>query len=374
MTREKSGSIGERRTILDLSWPQLSVNSNIVKTTYIGVSYKLKLPSVDDLVSMIIDEGQGCWLFSVDLARCYRQFRCDPLDYPLLGIYWGSMHWTDVAIPFGIRWGTMVAQRVTDAIRYILEKTDVHILNYIDDMPGAKKHRNDATAAIIELRHLLKDLGIDEADTKASWPSQCMVWLGIEFDTVKMEIRIPNSKIIAATHLLRPWNIKTKTTSLFHIAQCVRPARLFVSCMLDTLRQAPRHGYTTLSAEFHKDVAWFLQFLSCYNGVSIIEAQPIDATVEFDSCLTGCVGISGTTFYSTKLPDFILEQNHIIVHLEALNIVVGSSENGTKTHHECSQSYTFCPTFSSMLGNAHPKQNQISNSEHNLSISKWTNT
>ncbi len=33
--------------------------------------------------------------------------------------------------------------------------------------------------------------------------------------------------------------------------------------------------------------------------------------------------------------------------------------NGTKTHHECSQSYTFCLTFLSMWGNAHPKQCHI---------------
>lgn len=195
-------------------------------------------------------------------------------------------------------------------IEYNCSKWQIQNITFIT---RAKKHRNDATG---------------EAEIKPCSPLQCIVWLGKEFDTVRVELRIPNCKIIATTQLLRSWNAKTQTTrkklqkllgKLFQIAMFVHPASWVVSRMLDTLQQIHCLWYSTLSAEFHMDVAWFLQFLPHYNSVSII-----DATSEFDNCLSGCGGISGTKFYSTKLSDFILEQNHIIVYLEALSIVVGT--------------------------------------------------
>ena len=86
MTREKKGFVS-RRIIADLSWPEnRSVSSGTPCDTYLGSPYKLHLPTPDDLVTLIRKQGQGCFLYSVDLARAYRQLRVDPLDWLLLGI------------------------------------------------------------------------------------------------------------------------------------------------------------------------------------------------------------------------------------------------------------------------------------------------
>ena len=72
-----------RRTIVDLSWPEnFSVNVGVQKNTYLGSSFVLNYPSVDDIVKKIIELGPGSLLYRVDISRAFRQLKGAP------GIFW----------------------------------------------------------------------------------------------------------------------------------------------------------------------------------------------------------------------------------------------------------------------------------------------
>ena len=119
MTCPKKNS-DKRRVILDLSFPDNeSVNAGIPQDTYLGVPYKLHLPCAHDLRRLIVQHGQGCHLWSMDLQRSYRQLRICPLDWPLLGIRWRDALYFDTAVPFGVRFGAMYLQRTTEAVTQI---------------------------------------------------------------------------------------------------------------------------------------------------------------------------------------------------------------------------------------------------------------
>ena len=61
MTREKPDS-EVRHTIVDLSWPKnLSVNAAVMKDKYLGSSFVLNFPSVDDSVKILVRS----WLFAI---------------------------------------------------------------------------------------------------------------------------------------------------------------------------------------------------------------------------------------------------------------------------------------------------------------------
>ena len=80
MTRPKKDS-ATRRVIVDLSMPQdASVNSGIPRNALDGAPFKLRLPNPATLANKILQHGQGCLLYKVDLSRAYRQLRTDPLD------------------------------------------------------------------------------------------------------------------------------------------------------------------------------------------------------------------------------------------------------------------------------------------------------
>ena len=46
-----------------------SVNGGMLSDTYLVMSKKMRLSSVQDLVSLIRDAGRGSWLFSCDVTR-----------------------------------------------------------------------------------------------------------------------------------------------------------------------------------------------------------------------------------------------------------------------------------------------------------------
>ena len=116
MTREKTGS-NVRRVIINLSWPkEHSVNAGIDKNSYLNSDFPLQFPTVDHIISELKKVGRGAHLFKIDVSRAFRHIKVDPVDYDLLGLYWGA-HYVDSCLPFGSRHGTSIFQRVSDAVR-----------------------------------------------------------------------------------------------------------------------------------------------------------------------------------------------------------------------------------------------------------------
>ena len=136
MTRPKKDST-DRRVIVDLSFPRgTSVNDGIPKEEYMGQCYKLQYPGVDSLTELVLKRGQGCLLYKVDLSRAYRHFRADVSNYFMFIIEWGGQYYIDTSIPFGLRTGALICQKVTNAFTYIMAKQGIDIVNYIDDLAG----------------------------------------------------------------------------------------------------------------------------------------------------------------------------------------------------------------------------------------------
>ena len=56
------------------------MNDAVPKDTYMGEPLKLRLPTVDSLITIIKYLGAGCLLFKRDLKKAYRQIPVDPGD------------------------------------------------------------------------------------------------------------------------------------------------------------------------------------------------------------------------------------------------------------------------------------------------------
>ena len=229
--------------------------------------------------------------------------------------------------------GAGACQRTTNAVCHIHSRAGHSALCHINDFVGVAPCPITAQAGFKTLRHLLNDLGLREALEKATPPTTRLTWIGVEFDTELMEMRIPEQKVKETLRLVREWALRQSATrlqlqsllgKLLHISQCVKPARLFVSRMLETLRSAPPTGYAALDPEFQRDIDWFLRFLPSYNGIHLINTPVGDEHVELDSCLSGCGAIYRGEYYHEVFPEHILAQNMPICQLEMLNIVVAS--------------------------------------------------
>jgi hypothetical protein len=214
-------------------------------------------------------------------------------------------------------------------VAHLCAKQGVSVVVYIDDLSGSALLQSEAKKQFRTLRKVLKYLGLVEAVHKASPPSQRMVWLGLQFDTISMTVSIPKSKLAEIQTLLKQWLNKSSAHKtqlqsllgrLFHVAQCVRPARLFLNRMLSTLRRCPQVGHITLDDDFRKDLKWFQKHMQSTNGVHLIDqnfGEPI--VVQVDSCDTGAGALCQTQAYHYVYNQVLLQQNLGICQLECLN-------------------------------------------------------
>ena len=79
MTCPKKGCV-----VVDLSWPKgMSVDDAIPGNEYLGTPINLTLPTIDFMADRVLELGQGCYMYKLDLSRGYRQLR---LDWPIMTI------------------------------------------------------------------------------------------------------------------------------------------------------------------------------------------------------------------------------------------------------------------------------------------------
>ena len=325
-----------RRIIVDLSFPESeSVNSRIPKETYLDDPVVLKYPNVDSLVQIVRSVGKGALMFKRDLKRAYRQIPVDTRDSHLLGFVWRGKLYFDRMMAMGLRSVAQICQRITNAISFMFkERSGFTCVNYLDDFAGAGD-ANSAGPAFEYLGILLAHCGFEESRKKPPHPAPTtrMVFLGVIIDSVKSTLEVSEERLRELESLLSQWLTKSYASKkevqsligkLNFVATCVRPSRVFLSRMLNFLRQM-EHDKCPISSEFQKDVFWWLTFLRVYNGVSMIPWQEWslpDEVCAVDACLVGCGGTFDNYFFHSGFPEFIREQNLHINCLELLTCII----------------------------------------------------
>ena len=301
---------------------------------YLGETISLLYPSLDSLTAIIVKKGPGALLFKTDLKRAYRQIFVDPGDMHLLAFKWKDKIYVDRTLPFGLRSAAYICQRVTNMIRFLLKERGIDIVNYIDDLGGADTP-NVAHHSFNVLRQTLSDIGAEENMKKACPPSTKMVFLGTLLDSEKMEMRVTDERMFEIRSILPNWLSKKSATrrqlqsllgKLQFVGKCVAPSRVFISRILVLLRGLKYNNHKVrLTAEFRKDIQWWMNFIQIYNGVSMIKTMDwskVDQIFSTDACLTGCGALCNNNFFHREFPDFVKQINLSIVHLECLAIMV----------------------------------------------------
>ena len=160
-------------------------------------------------------------------------------------------------------------QMVSDAVTYVMPKRHHKIFANIDE---AHKAFND-------LFTLLEDLGLPISMEKLHSPCRSLTCLGIGINLVNNTLSIEHSKLQDIYLECVKFNNKKYVTNkafqslfgkLIYIHKCVSPARVFINHMLALFRNNYDKKRIHLTAEFFKDLAWFLSFLPQFNGISFI--------------------------------------------------------------------------------------------------------
>ncbi len=322
-----------RRIVMDLSFPpEQSVNSGIPTDTYLGETYKLRLPGVDALVALVQTFGSGSLLFKKDLRRAYRQLPIDPRDYHFLGYSWNGLIFFDTVFAFGLRTAAMACQRTTNCISFLFAERGFSCTNYIDDFGGCDTPER-AFDAFNQLQSLFLELGIESSPEKDSPPATSMIFLGILFDTIAMTLSIPIAKIQELLDRIRQLlrhrqisyhELQSILGLMSFVTACVHPARIFMSALLNGLRGLRHNQHLVISPEIRADLQWWLQFLVRFNGVSLIPPPDYYPDALFtDACLSGVGGHFQDQCFQAQFPtDIPSTQPYNINVKELLAIIV----------------------------------------------------
>lgn len=279
-TVPKRGS-DKRRVVMDLSFPpENSVNDGIPSDSYLDNAFKLYLPGIDRLREFIINKGQGCFVFKKDLQRAYRQLPVDPKDYKYLGFQWDGQLYFDLRCPFGLRSSALICQRTTKAVIYIFTQEGYTADVYLDDFYGAETTQK-AVQAFERLTQLFIELGLQSSPEKDSYPSTNMVCLGIMVNTDDMTFSVPQERVLELRNELSKWleksfysrrQLQSLLGKLVFVSACVRPGRVFMSRLLNCLRDMKTTS-GKVNDDMITDIKWWLSFLEHFNGVTLIQHQ-----------------------------------------------------------------------------------------------------
>ena len=189
----KSSQPGKWRLIVDLSAPENhSVNDGISPE-----SCSLTYTTVECAAELIMKRGRGALLAKIDIESAYRNVPVHPEDRFLLGMRWKGLLYIDTCLPFGLRSAPKIFTALADALCWIVTQHGVRdVIHYLDDYlvvgdPGS----SECEVALNVSLQLCERLGVPIAEKKLQRPTTSLSFLGIELDTVSMELRLPQEKL-----------------------------------------------------------------------------------------------------------------------------------------------------------------------------------
>ena len=277
----KGRNTGKWRLITDLSYPPgQSVNDGIE-----SVFCSLKYTSVDRVAEVVAMYPPGTLLAKIDIESAYRLVPVHPADRPLQAVQWDGTIYVDPMLPFGLRSAPKIFNALADGLEWYLQQQGVrHVFHYLDDFlvagpPGPP----ECADALATLDHACASLGIPIAEHKRDGPTTCLIFLGIEVDTIAGQLRLPADKLDRLQTLLHEWGdrkacqrreLESLVGFLNHACKVVRCGRTFLRRMLDLLHGVPMHPLRPhpirLNRAFRSDLAWWRLFASDWNGISFL--------------------------------------------------------------------------------------------------------
>ena len=243
-----------------------------------------------------------------------------------LGLKWKNKYFIDGAVVFGWLHGTGAFELCSSAIAKHLQSSGIIMHPYIDDFLYILEAAN-AESQFEHAEALITALGLPVNYEKISYPSKTVTCRGIHIDLINNTLSIDAEKLISVREhcdSIRSKKYISKRAyqsllgKLFYIHKCVKPARRMLA-----LFQANSHKQKIrLSEEFFADLDWFIQFLTEFNGITMINKEPlVNQEIHLDACLQGVGAIGHNRCYAAPIP-FFIDFRPKIVHLEMVNLLV----------------------------------------------------
>ena len=271
---------GEFRLIFDLSYPKGdSINSGIDPEDS-SVVYT----NFDEVVRMVLKEGKGSYLIKTDIKSAIRFLPINPSDFELLGMKFQNKYFVDKCLPFGLSVSCNLFEKFSCFLEWLIKQNSKseNIIHYLDDFCGCDSKKEGAQALLDHSLLTFESLGVPVAPEKIDTPTTCIKFLGLEVDTIAMEVRLPEDKLIDLKFCVNDIIIrKGKKITLRELqsligklnfaCRAIAPGRAFLRRLINaTIGLKLPHHRTRVSKAMVEDLQVWQAFLDHYNGVQMM--------------------------------------------------------------------------------------------------------
>ncbi|XP_048251513.1 uncharacterized protein LOC125379287 [Haliotis rufescens] len=274
----------EFRLIHHLSYPRGKSINDFIDTEACSVVYA----RFDEATHMVLQLGKGALLAKFDIQSAFRIIPVHPSDFELLGIRFEGEFYFDKCLPFGCSISCAIFETFSTFLQWCMQShlPTRPIMHYLDDfLTGGTAGTSHCSDNLNGCVNTLEQLGVPIAHDKTVGPTTKLTFLGLEIDTIAMQIRIPEPKIKEATReihdILSTGNIKVTKMALQSLigklnfmCRAIPMARAFSRRLIDLLSKGkqPFH-HIRITSWVKEDLQKWLTFLTSYNGISVFQDQ-----------------------------------------------------------------------------------------------------
>lgn len=178
-----------------------------------------KMISIHSILRLVTP---NCWMASLDLKDAYYSVQIDPDFQKYLKFWYNGKLYKYTVFPNGL---CVCPRSFTKLLKPPLAhlRLNKHIIcGYIDDFYLQGKTQSDCVENVIDSLNMLDSLGFVIHPDKSNFvPTQVIVFLGFEINSVEMKVRLTSSKIENFKTLLRETISRAHHIMIKSIAQVI---------------------------------------------------------------------------------------------------------------------------------------------------------
>lgn len=296
---------GGVRVIHDCSRPPgISLNDNADDFP------KQSFESVKHAVNLI---EKGFFMAKVDLKSAYRSVPISSHSQQFTGLRWqmdGKVFYCrDKRLCFGSKRAPGIFHKLTQAVKLMMKGRGYDgIVAYLDDFLIVSPTRQQCTETLGVLLRLLRSLGFMINYNKVVDPCTCLVFLGVELDSVAMCMRLADDKLAALRgELDYLCNVRRRLSRhrleqlLGRLSWCsplIHGGRHYLQGLITAIKKLKHKNHKALlKGELLSDILWWRKCVHIFNGTSfMLDCCPV-TSVQTDACIEACGGYHEGDFY-----------------------------------------------------------------------------
>ena len=179
----------------------------------------------------------------MDIKSAFRLIPVSPSDFDLLGIQFNDQYFIDKCLPFGCFISCSVFEKFSTFLHWLtVQKCDLNTIeHYLDDFFFAGPPNTMQCHRLMScFEAVCADMQVPLTDEQKFGPVTSLAFLGLQIDTINMQVRVPQTKreelkqvFMTSEKKVTLRELQSLAGSLCFISRAVRSGRAFIRRLYD---------------------------------------------------------------------------------------------------------------------------------------------